>query len=77
MRFDAETLALAAALLELRTAAPTLQGLAAACQEILARAGSPLLAAAGCDRIGTNTNGPIVVRLHDKDEVVAFIKQGM
>jgi hypothetical protein len=37
----------------------------------------PLLAAAGCDRIGTNTNGPIVVRLHDKDEVVAFIKQGM
>jgi hypothetical protein len=37
----------------------------------------PLLAAAGCDRIGTNTNGPIVVRLHDKDEVVAFIKRGM
>lgn len=37
----------------------------------------PLLAAAGCDRIGTNTNGPIVVRLHDKDEVVAFIKHGM
>lgn len=37
----------------------------------------PLLAAAGCDRIGTNTNGPVVVRLKDKDEVVAFIKRGM
>lgn len=37
----------------------------------------PLLAAAGCDRIGTNTNGPVVVKLHDKDEVVAFIKRGL
>ena len=36
----------------------------------------PLLAGAGCDLIGTNTNGPVVVRLHDKDEVVAFIKRG-
>ena len=37
----------------------------------------PLLAAAACDRIGTNTNGPVVVRLRDKDEVVAFIKRGL
>jgi len=50
LRLDAETLDFAAELLELRTAAPTLQGLAAACQEILARAGSPLLAAAGVSR---------------------------
>ena len=62
MRFDAETLALAAALLELRTAAPTLQGLAAACQEILARAGSPLLAAAGASRaamVGLTETAPV------------------
>jgi len=50
LRVDAETLGLAAELLELRTAGPTLTGLAAACQEILARAGSPLLAAAGVSR---------------------------
>jgi hypothetical protein len=37
----------------------------------------PLLAAALCDRIGDNTNGPITVRLRDKDEVVAFIKRGL
>jgi hypothetical protein len=37
----------------------------------------PLLAAAGCDRIGTNTDGPITVRLRDKDEVVAFINRGL
>ncbi len=37
----------------------------------------PLLAAAGCDHIGTNTNGPIIIRLRDKDEVVAFIKRGL
>ena len=44
---DPETLALAAELLELRTAESTVAGLGAACQEILARAGSPLMAAAG------------------------------
>jgi hypothetical protein len=56
-RLDAETLAvaaemlgLAAELLELRAAESTLAGLGAACQEILARAGSPLLAAAGVSR---------------------------
>ena len=37
----------------------------------------PLLAAAACDRIGTDTHGPVVVHLRDKDEVVAFIKRGM
>ncbi len=37
----------------------------------------PLLAAAACDRIGTNTDGPITVRLRSKDEVVAFINRGM
>lgn len=36
----------------------------------------PRLAAAGCDRIGTNTDGPVIVRLREKDEVVSFIKQG-
>jgi Protein of unknown function (DUF1403) len=50
LRLDAATLALAADLLELRTAAPTLSGLAAALQEILVRAGSPLAAAAGASR---------------------------
>jgi Protein of unknown function (DUF1403) len=47
---DAETLGLAAELLELRAAESTIAGLAAACQEILARAGSPLLAAASVSR---------------------------
>jgi hypothetical protein len=37
----------------------------------------PLLAAAGCARIGTKTDGPITVRLRDKDEVVAFINRGL
>ena len=50
LTLDAETLGLAAELLDLRIAAPTLAGLAAACQEILARAGSPLLAVAGVSR---------------------------
>jgi hypothetical protein len=50
LRLDAETLGLAAELLELRTAAPMLQSLATALQEILARAGAPLLAAAGASR---------------------------
>ncbi len=50
LRLEAETLALAADLLELRTAAPTLQGLASALQEILVRAASPLAAAAGAGR---------------------------
>ena len=50
LRLDAEMLGLATELLELRTAAPTLPGLGAACQEILARAGSPLTAAAGVSR---------------------------
>jgi hypothetical protein len=50
LQLDAETLALAAELLELPTAAPTLSELAVACQEILARAASPLAAAAGVSR---------------------------
>ena len=50
LRFDAETLDLAAELLDLRTAAPTLAGLAQALQEILTGAGSPLAAAAGASR---------------------------
>jgi hypothetical protein len=49
-RVDAETLGLAAELLELRTAESMVVGLGAACQEILVRAGSPLLAAAGVSR---------------------------
>ena len=49
-RLNAETLDAAAELLELPTAASTLQGLASACQEILVRPGSPLLAAAGVSR---------------------------
>ena len=49
-RLDAETLALAADLLELRTAAPTLQGLADALREIATNAGSLLAAAAGAGR---------------------------
>ena len=36
----------------------------------------PLLAAAGCARIGTKTDGPITIRLRGKDEVVAFINRG-
>jgi len=36
----------------------------------------PLLAAAGCARIGSGTDGPITVRLRSKDEVVAFINRG-
>ena len=36
----------------------------------------PLLAAAGCARIGTNTDGPITIRLRGKDEVVALIDRG-
>jgi hypothetical protein len=36
----------------------------------------PLLAAAGCARIGTNTDGPITFRLRGKDEVVALIDRG-
>jgi hypothetical protein len=36
----------------------------------------PLLAAAGCARIGAKTGGPITVRLRSKDEVVAFINRG-
>ena len=54
---DAETLGLAAELLELRTAETTLQGLAAACREILARAGSPLLAVAGVSRAAMQVLG--------------------
>ncbi len=50
LRLDAETLGLAAELLEFRTAESTVVGVTAACQEILARAGSPLLAAAGVSR---------------------------
>ncbi|MFY9657398.1 MAG: DUF1403 family protein [Methylocystis sp.] len=50
LRLDAETVGLAAELLELRSAGATLAGLGAALQEILARAGSPLLAAAGVSR---------------------------
>jgi Protein of unknown function (DUF1403) len=50
LRLDAETLALAAELLDLRTAAPTLAGLAQALQEILTGAGSPLAAAARASR---------------------------
>ena len=50
LRLDVETLGLAAGLLELRTAAPTLEGLSGALQEILTRAGSPLVAAAGVSR---------------------------
>jgi len=50
LRLDAETLGLAADLLDLRTAAPTLAGLAQALQEILTRAGSPLAAATGASR---------------------------
>ena len=53
LRLNAETLGLAAELLELWTAELTLPGLGAACQEILARAGSPLLAAAGVSRAAT------------------------
>jgi hypothetical protein len=36
----------------------------------------PLLAAAGCARIGTKTDGPITIRLRGKDEVVALINRG-
>jgi hypothetical protein len=36
----------------------------------------PLLAAAGCARIGTETDGPITIRLRGKDEVVALINRG-
>ena len=36
----------------------------------------PLLAAAGCARIGTKTDGPITMRLRCKDEVFAFINRG-
>ena len=50
-RLDAAALTAAAAeLLDLRTAEPTLAGLAAALREILARAGSPLATAAGASR---------------------------
>jgi Protein of unknown function (DUF1403) len=49
-RLDAETVGLAAELLELRSAGATIVGVTAACQEILARAASPLLAAAGVSR---------------------------
>ena len=49
-RVDAETLGLAAELLELPTAESTLAGLGAALQQILAHAGSPLMAAAGVSR---------------------------
>jgi hypothetical protein len=50
LRLDAETLGLGAELLDLRTAEVTLAGLAAALQEILTRAGSPLGVAAGASR---------------------------
>jgi len=50
LRLDADTLGLAAELLDLRIAAPTLAGLAVALQEILTRASSPLAAAAGASR---------------------------
>ena len=36
----------------------------------------PLLAAAGCARIGSKTDGPITVRLRSKAEIVAFIDRG-
>lgn len=36
----------------------------------------PLLAAAGCARIGSKTEGPITVRLRSKAEIVAFIDRG-
>ena len=36
----------------------------------------PLLAAAGCARIGTKTDGPITIRLRGNDEVVALINRG-
>ena len=50
LQLDSETLGLAVELMELRIAAPMLEGLAVALQEILTRAGSPLLAAAGVSR---------------------------
>jgi hypothetical protein len=50
LRLDASALAAAVELLDLRTAEPTLPGLAAVLREILARAGSPLAAAAGASR---------------------------
>jgi len=50
LRLDAEALGLATELLELRIAGAMIVGVTAACQEILARAGSPLLAAAGVSR---------------------------
>jgi hypothetical protein len=53
LRLDAETLGFAAELLDLRTSAPTLAGLASALQEIVTRAGSPLAAAAGAARAAT------------------------
>ena len=49
LRLEAATFA-AAELLELQTPAASLQGLAAALQEILANAGSPLTATAGASR---------------------------
>lgn len=50
LALDAETLALAAELVELRTEAATVDGLAAALREIATNAGSPLAAAAGASR---------------------------
>lgn len=53
LRLDADTLGLAAELLDLQTAAPTLAGLAAALREIATHAGCPLAAAAGASRAAT------------------------